>query len=109
MPIERVGAGGIDVEDTSDGVNVEAAIRAEVTEFIVTNYLFGEVSRTPGDEESLVEAGIVDSTGIVELIEFLESSFGVEISKEETLPQNLGSIASISAFILSKHSGLNTV
>jgi acyl carrier protein len=83
-------------------VELEATIRADVVEFVVTNYLFGDTEQTPADEESLVEGGIIDSTGILELILFLEERFGVEVSDAETIPQNLGSIANIVRFVGSK-------
>jgi acyl carrier protein len=86
------------------GEGVDNQIRAELTEFIVTNYLFGDVTRAPRDDDSLVENGIVDSTGILELIEFLESRFGVEVSEAETVPQNLGSISSLTEFVMCKRS-----
>jgi acyl carrier protein len=81
---------------------VDTQIRAELTEFIVMNYLFGDVTRVPRDDDALVEEGIIDSTGILELIEFLESNFGIEVSEAETIPQNLGSIASLTNFVMSK-------
>ena len=81
---------------------MEEQIRAELTGFIVTNYLFGDESRMPRDGDQLVEEGIIDSTGIIELIEFLESNFGIEVAEAETLPQNLGSIASLTRFVVSK-------
>ena len=81
---------------------MEEQIRAELTGFIVTNYLFGDESRVPRDGDQLVEEGIIDSTGILELIEFLESNFGIEVAEAETLPQNLGSIASLTRFVVSK-------
>jgi acyl carrier protein len=83
---------------------LETQIRTELTEFIVMNYLFGDITKAPRDDESLVEKGIIDSTGIMELIEFLESRFGIEVSEAETLPQNLGSISSLTRFVLSKRS-----
>jgi acyl carrier protein len=83
-------------------VDSDKQIQAELTEFIVTNYLFGDVTRVPQDDDALVEEGIIDSTGILELIEFLESNFGIEVSEAETVPQNLGSIASLTEFIMSK-------
>jgi acyl carrier protein len=82
--------------------DMDTQIRAELTEFIVTNYLFGDVSRAPRDEDSLVDEGIIDSTGVLELIEFLESHFGIEVSEAEILPQNLGSISSLTEFVMSK-------
>ena len=81
---------------------MDTQIRAELTEFIVTNYLFGDVTRVPRDDDALVEEGIIDSTGILELIEFLESQFGIEVSEAETVPQNLGSISNLTKFVMSK-------
>jgi acyl carrier protein len=83
---------------------VDAQIQAELTDFIVTNYLFGDVTRAPRNDDALVEEGIIDSTGIMELIEFLESHFGVEVSEAEMVPQNLGSISSLTEFVMSKRS-----
>jgi acyl carrier protein len=83
---------------------VDAQIRADLTEFIVTNYLFGDVTQAPRDDTSLVEEGIVDSTGILELIEYLEYHFDIEVSEDETVPENLGSISSLTSFVMSKRS-----
>ena len=81
---------------------MDTQIRTELTEFIVTNFLFGDVAAVPRDDDALVEEGIIDSTGILELIEFLESHFGVEVSEAETVPENLGSISSLTEFVMSK-------
>lgn len=81
---------------------METQIRSELTEFIVENYLFGDVARAPRDDDALVEDGIIDSTGILELIEFLESRFGITVSEAETVPQNLGSIARLADFVAGK-------
>jgi acyl carrier protein len=83
---------------------VETQIRAELTEFIIMNYLFGDITRVPQDDDTLVEEGIIDSTGILELIEFLESRFGIEVSEAETVPENLGSISSLTSYVMSKRS-----
>lgn len=81
---------------------MDAQIRAKLTEFIVTNYLFGDIARVPRDDDSLVEEGIIDSTGILELIQFLESHFKIEISESEMAPENLGSISRLTEFIMRK-------
>ena len=86
----------------STGEDVDKQVRAELIDFIVANYLFGDAQRVPADDESLVERGIVDSTGILELIEFLESHFGIEVSETETVPQNLGSISNLTRFVMDK-------
>lgn len=81
---------------------MDTQIRAELTEFIVINYLFGDVARAPRDDDSLVEGGVIDSTGILELIEFLESCFQVEMSESDMVPENLGSISNLTKFVMSK-------
>ncbi len=81
---------------------METQVRAELVGFVVNNYLFGDVARVPPDGDSLVEDGIIDSTGILELIEYLESHFGIEVSEAETVPENLGSILSLTKFVVGK-------
>jgi acyl carrier protein len=83
---------------------VDTEIRAALTEFIIANYLFGDIALVPRDDDALVEEGIIDSTGILELIQFLESHFGIEVSEAETVPQNLGSISNLTEFVMSKRS-----
>lgn len=81
---------------------MEAQVREELRDFIVTSYLFGDVSRMPADGDSLIESGVVDSTGILELIEFVESTYGIEVSETETVPDNLGSVANLTRFVVRK-------
>lgn len=81
---------------------MDVQVRAELTEFIVTNYLFGDATMTLRDDDSLIEEGIIDSTGILELIEFLESHFGIQVSEAETVPENLGSVTNLTQFVMSK-------
>jgi acyl carrier protein len=81
-------------------------VKSELVEFIVTNFLFGDVARTPRDEESLVESGIVDSTGILELVSFVEDQFGIVVSEEETLPQNLDSLDNLTRFVTAKQAAI---
>ncbi len=84
---------------------MDSAVRAQVTDFVVTNYLFGDAARLPADHESLVETGIVDSTGILELVEFLEQTFGISVTDEETIPDNLGSIENLTRYVSEKRVG----
>jgi acyl carrier protein len=83
---------------------VEQQVKSELRDFVSSNYLFGDASRIPADDDSLLEKGILDSTGVLELIEFLESQFGIEVSDTETVPDNLGSIAGLTRFVLVKQS-----
>ncbi len=83
---------------------MDEQVRTELMDFIVSNYLFGDVSRTPANDDSLVEGGVIDSTGVLELIEFLEEHFAIEVHETETVPQNLDTISNLTHFITTKKS-----
>jgi acyl carrier protein len=76
-------------------------IRTEIREFVVENFLFGEDGELE-DDASLIAKGIVDSTGMLELISYLETHFGIEIRDEDLLPDNMDSIDRLSNFVLRK-------
>jgi acyl carrier protein len=75
-------------------------IRSRVRRFIVSNFYVTEGSLD--DDESLLEQGIVDSTGVLEVIAFIEGEFGVQVADDEMVPQNLDSIARVAAYIARK-------
>lgn len=77
-------------------------IMVELRDFIGNNYLFGDHSRMPDDEESLLQSGVVDSTGVLELIEFLEDHFKITVAESETVFENLGSISGLTRYVLTK-------
>lgn len=77
-------------------------ITEQLIEFITTAYLFGDESRLPAADESLLETGVLDSTGVLELIEFLEDTYQIQVEDTETIPENLGSISGLTRFVLSK-------
>lgn len=76
-------------------------IKCQIKNFIVENYLFGD---DEGLEEntSFLDEGIVDSTGILELIEFISEEFTITVEDEELIPENLDSINNVTAFICRK-------
>ena len=77
-------------------------IGASVRRFIGENFLFREEIDSLPEDASFLEAGIIDSTGVLELVCFLESSFGIEIADDEMLPENLDSIRAVSAYVQRK-------
>lgn len=81
---------------------MEQQVRDRIMDFIVDNFLFGDATGAPDDDESLLESGILDSTGILELIQFLESDFGIEVADSETVPDNLGSVANLTRYVLAR-------
>jgi acyl carrier protein len=81
---------------------MDSHVTSTLKDFILSAYLFGDESRMPADEDSLLESGVLDSTGVLELIEFLEEKYGIEVADAETVPQNLGSISSLTRYVLGK-------
>ena len=79
-----------------------AAIDPQIREFIGENFLFGEDPNRLAGDDSLVENGVIDSTGVMELVTFLESSFEVKVKDEELVPRNLDSINNLVRFIEGK-------
>lgn len=75
------------------------AIAQQVREFILSNYLFTDDATKLNDTESLMQSGTMDSTGILELIMFLEERFGIKVADDEMIPANLDSVANVVAFI----------
>lgn len=80
-------------------------LAASLREFIKENFLFGG-DDSFSDDDSFLELGIVDSTGVLELITHLESTYGVIVEDTELLPENLDSIANLQRFITSKSAGV---
>ena len=78
------------------------SVTETVRRFIVENFLFGQDDIPLGDEDSFLEKGLIDSTGVLELIQFLEEGFRIEVADEEMVPENLDSILKLTHFIDSK-------
>ena len=78
-----------------------AIINQELRNFILTNFLFG-TEKEIREEQSLMEQGIIDSTGVLELIAFLEERYGITVEDRELLPENLDSIVAIVSYLLRK-------
>ena len=76
-----------------------------VRNFIIENFLFDEDENLK-DDTSFLESGIIDSTGILELIEFLEEIFGVTVEDEEMIPENFDSIANVVQYLKKKKDSL---
>ena len=74
----------------------------ELRQFIVENFLFGKADAPLAGGDSLVERGIIDSTGVLELVGFLEQKYGISIRDEELVPENLDSIDRLVGFVSRK-------
>jgi acyl carrier protein len=83
----------------------EQHIQTTVRAFIVESYLFGEDDPDLTEDTSLLESGVVDSTGILELVSFIESTYGFRLPDEDMLPENLDSIERIAAYVSRRTGG----
>ncbi len=77
-------------------------MKAILRQFINDNFLFGSKAGQLSDDDSLLEKRVIDSTGVLELISFLDASFGVKVEDHELVPENLDSINRIVAFVENK-------
>ena len=76
-----------------------------IREFIIESFLFGE-SDNLSDSDSLLEKGVIDSTGVLELVAFIEETYGFRLKDEDLIPENLDSIVNISNYIVRKQAQL---
>ena len=78
------------------------AVEQKVRDYILENYLFTNDQGALSSADSFLEKGIIDSTGILEVIHFLEDEFGIRVEDEEMVPENLDSVNNIVAFVGNK-------
>lgn len=82
-----------------------ASVQREVTAFIVSNFLFGNTAEAPTPATSFMETGLIDSTGVLELVAFVEEKYGFKVADDELVPENLDSVANLAAFVAKKAGG----
>jgi acyl carrier protein len=80
-------------------------VKSVLREFVAGNFMLGKDSRGLGDRDSFLDSGLVDSTGILEFVAFLEEKWGVAVADEELLPENFDSLENLSAFVVRKAHG----
>ncbi len=78
--------------------------REKIKNYILENFLFTNDLNAVEDDTSFLRAGIVDSTGILEIISFIEEEYQIQVQDDEVVPENLDSINLISSFIEKKMS-----
>ncbi|MGZ4317172.1 MAG: acyl carrier protein [Gaiellaceae bacterium] len=83
-------------------------MEAELRSFLAENFLLGEEFRGLPGSASLIEAGIIDSTGVLELVGFLEEAYEIEITDSELVPENLDSIDQVVRFVGAKRNSGHT-
>ncbi|BBO67309.1 acyl carrier protein [Desulfosarcina alkanivorans] len=78
-----------------------ADVQSKIREFIIENFLFGNANGLK-DDTSFLEEGIIDSTGVLELVTFLEETYEIQVDDEELIPENLDSINNVTAYLEQK-------
>lgn len=73
-------------------------VKSTIRQFVTENFYLPDPAALD-DDASLIDLGVVDSTGVLEVISFLEATFELTVKEDETVPENLDSIARISAYV----------
>jgi acyl carrier protein len=76
-------------------------IEREVHSFVISNFLFDQsVDLEPDD--SLLDRGLIDSTGVIELVDFIEERYAIKVEDEEVIPANLDSVRNVAKYVFGK-------
>ena len=78
------------------------SIAQDIKDFVVSNFLFGQEGSGLTEDQSFLESGIIDSTGVLELVGFLEQRYNITVGDRELLPENLDSIQNVTRFVTRK-------
>lgn len=75
-------------------------VGVRIRRFVVDNFLFGQDDPTLQAQTSLLDTGIVDSTGVLELEQFLEEEFGLPVPDRDLVPEHFATLAGLTAYVL---------
>jgi acyl carrier protein len=73
--------------------------REIIRDFIVNDMLHGSLTTPLGDDDQLVESGIIDSLGVMTLLSFLDEKFAVQVGGDDLIPENFASVAAVAALV----------
>ncbi len=74
-------------------------VKGQVKDYIVENFLFGDAEPLTSDGMSLLDGGIIDSVGVMELVAFLEQDFEISVADDDLVPENLDSVNNLVSYI----------
>jgi acyl carrier protein len=80
------------------------AVKSDLRKFLAENFIMGSQPAPIEDNDSFLEMHIMDSTGFLELVGFLEETYGIEIADEDMTPENLDSLDGVAEFVARKFS-----
>jgi acyl carrier protein len=81
-------------------------IERELRDFVVEHFLFGQNIQL-SETDSFLERGLIDSTGVLELVSFVEQTYGFQIQDDELVPENFDSLAALTRYAKRKMNGSN--
>ena len=84
----------------------ETKVRESVRRYLEENFLYMRPNFVLGDDDRLLERGVVDSMGVAEMVTFIEEEFGIETSDEDISESNLGSLSAIGRFVCQKRASV---
>lgn len=82
-------------------------IEEKVKSFIQDNFLLGDKNKVIKQDESFLQGGIIDSTGVLELVNFIEETYKIKVEDEELIPENLDSLKNLVAYIKRKNGSIS--
>lgn len=80
-------------------------IEGQIRRYVLESFLFTTDDTRLDSRASFLEEGVIDSTGVLELVAFVEETFGIEVNDEEILPENFDSVVKLAAFVKAKMDG----
>jgi acyl carrier protein len=78
-----------------------SSVYDDIRNFVIQNFMFGQGAQL-ADEDSFLEAGLIDSTGVLELVGYLETQYGITVADEDLVPANLDSVDRVARFVEGK-------
>jgi len=80
----------------------EHQLRSEIRQFVLDDLLLGDTASMLDDGESFLETGTIDSSGVLEVVMFLEHNFQLKVQDRELVPENLDSVNRLVQFVIRK-------
>jgi acyl carrier protein len=101
LPLHHTGHDGKG-EDMPDGMASalsENFIKSQIVEFLGTNFLYDGNMLDLGENDSLLENGVIDQTGILELVLFVEDTYGFEVPEADLTPENFDTVGNVAGYV----------
>jgi acyl carrier protein len=95
----------VTTSDHRPATSAPADIKEMMRGFILETFIVANTERDIGDDDSFIDRHLVDSTGFLEIIMFLEDTWGIAVGDDEVIPENLDSLAGIERFVHRKLAG----